>query len=272
MAELPAPTRRPFRFSNFELDPQSGELRRAGLLVRLQEQSFKVLIELVKRPGDLVTREHLRQRLWSDGTFVDVEHGLNAVVNRLRETLGDSADSPRLIQTVPRRGYRFIAPVEMSSQEVGDPGALETSADVVQPSRPAVPLLHEVPKARPGRSWWRVSAGATAIVTVVAAVAWRGPVSPPTPKPPMRLIPLTATNGSEYGHPRSLRTVIRSRSAGTANHKRTRISTSSGWGHLRSGSSPPIPPQVWIHNGRRMVAKSPTSDMTRPTECCRRSG
>ena len=80
--------------------------------VGLQEQSLKVLVELLERPGDLVTREQLRQRLWPNGTFVDFEHGLNAVINRLREALGDSADSPRFIQTVPRRGYRFIAPVE----------------------------------------------------------------------------------------------------------------------------------------------------------------
>ena len=109
---VPAPARRPLRFSSFELDLQSGELRKAGVLVGLQEQSFKVLAELLDRPGDLVTRDQLRQLLWPNGTFVDFEHGLNAVINRLRETLGDSADSPRFIQTVPRRGYRFIAPVE----------------------------------------------------------------------------------------------------------------------------------------------------------------
>ena len=112
MAEIPVPARRPLRFSSFELDLHSGELRKAGVLVGLQEQSLKVLVELLDRPGDLVTREQLRQRLWPNGTFVDFEHGLNAIINRLRETLGDSAESPRFIQTVPRRGYRFIAPVE----------------------------------------------------------------------------------------------------------------------------------------------------------------
>ena len=112
MAEIPAPARRPLRFSVFELDPHSGELRKGGVLVGLQEQSLKVLVELLERPGDLVTREQLRQRLWPNGTFVDFEHGLNAVINRLREALGDSAESPRFIQTVPRRGYRFIAPVD----------------------------------------------------------------------------------------------------------------------------------------------------------------
>ena len=118
MAEVPAPARRPLRFSSFELDLQSGELRKAGVLVGLQEQSLKVLVELLARPGDLVTREQLRQRLWPNGTFVDYEHGLNAVINRLREALGDSADSPRFIQTVPRRGYRFIASVEGGAETV----------------------------------------------------------------------------------------------------------------------------------------------------------
>src|SRR4026209_296120 len=112
MGEIPPPARPPLRFSSFELDLPSGELRKAGVLVGLQEQSLKVLTELLERPGDLVTREELRQRLWPNGTFVDFEHSLNAVINRLREALGDSADSPRFIQTVPRRGYRFIAPVE----------------------------------------------------------------------------------------------------------------------------------------------------------------
>ena len=102
----------------------------------LQEQSLKVLAELVEQPGDLVTREQLRQRLWPNGTFVDFEHGLNAVINRLRETLGDSAESPRFIQTVPRRGYRFIAPVE---------GAVQAPA--VVPRHADRARLHETPHA-----------------------------------------------------------------------------------------------------------------------------
>src|SRR3954463_144672 len=102
MADVLRPTRS-IRFGIFELDLHSGELRKAGVLVGLQEQSLKVLRELLNRPGELVTREQLRQRLWPDGTFVDFDHGLNAVINRLRETLGDSADAPRFIQTVPRR-------------------------------------------------------------------------------------------------------------------------------------------------------------------------
>ena len=84
MAEAPGTGRGAFRFGIFELDSHSGELRKAGVLVGLQEQSLKVLVELLDRPGELVTREQLRQRLWPDGTYVDFDHGLNAVINRLR--------------------------------------------------------------------------------------------------------------------------------------------------------------------------------------------
>src|SRR5215216_8038100 len=90
----------------------SRRVRRAGVRLSLPAQAIQVLTLLLERSGDVVTREELRQRLWPTGTFVDFEHGLNAVVNRLRDTLGDSADRPRFIETVPRRGYRFIAPVD----------------------------------------------------------------------------------------------------------------------------------------------------------------
>ena len=100
------------RFSVFELNLRSGELRKAGTRINLQEQPLQALALLVERPGELVSREELRLRLWPKDTFVDFEHGLNAVIKRLRETLGDSADTPRFVETVPRRGYRFIAPVD----------------------------------------------------------------------------------------------------------------------------------------------------------------
>ena len=112
VSEVPAPSRQVVRFGAFELDLRVGELRKAGLRVKLQEQPFKVLECLVERPGELITREELRQRLWQGETFVDFEHGVNAAVKRLRETLGDSAETPRFIETLPRRGYRLIAPVE----------------------------------------------------------------------------------------------------------------------------------------------------------------
>src|SRR5215207_4800320 len=99
------------RFGAFQLDLQTGELQKGGARINLPDQPFRVLATLLERPGELVTREELRQRLWSAETFVDFEHGLNAAVRRLRDALGDSADVPRFIETLPRRGYRFIAPV-----------------------------------------------------------------------------------------------------------------------------------------------------------------
>ena len=100
------------QFGTFEADLRAGELRKGGLKLKLTGQPFQVLAILLERPGDVVTREELRKRLWAADTFVDFEHGLNAAVNRLRDVLGDSAESPRFVETLPRRGYRFIAPVE----------------------------------------------------------------------------------------------------------------------------------------------------------------
>ena len=108
----------PVRFGAFELDPRTGELRKAGVRINLPEQPCQVLKALLERPGDLVTREDLRQRLWRAETFVDFEQGLNAAVRRLREALGDSAESPRFVETLPRRGYRFIAPVLQPAPEI----------------------------------------------------------------------------------------------------------------------------------------------------------
>jgi DNA-binding winged helix-turn-helix (wHTH) protein len=98
------------RFATFEVDLESGELRRNGLKLKLSGQPFQVLAILLERPGSVVTREELQKRLWPD-TFVDFDHNLNAAINRIREVLGDSAESPRFVETVPKRGYRFIAPV-----------------------------------------------------------------------------------------------------------------------------------------------------------------
>lgn len=98
-------------FGVFEFDPDSGALTRGGVPQRLQPQPARVLAVLVERPGEIVSREALRQRVWPDGTFVDFERGLNFCIAQIRAALGDSAESPRFIETLPRRGYRFIAPV-----------------------------------------------------------------------------------------------------------------------------------------------------------------
>src|SRR5262249_15115047 len=99
------------RFATFEVDLQAQELRKAGVRVRLPGQSFQVLKMLLECPGGLVTREELQHAIWPSDTFVDFDHGLSAAVNRLREALGDSADEPHFVETLPRRGYRFIGQI-----------------------------------------------------------------------------------------------------------------------------------------------------------------
>src|ERR1700746_595842 len=98
-------------FDVFQIDLRAGELRREGRRVKLQEQPFRVLFLLLERAGDIVTREELREKLWPADTFVDFDHGLNSAVARLREALRDSAEKPRYIETIAKRGYRFIAPL-----------------------------------------------------------------------------------------------------------------------------------------------------------------
>jgi len=117
MDEL-APGDRLVRFQGFELNLQTGELRKSGTRVRLQDQPFKVLVALVQRPGQLVTREELRKLIWPEHSFGDFDHAINLAVTKLRGSLGDSADVPHLIETLPRRGYRFIAAVESPAKEV----------------------------------------------------------------------------------------------------------------------------------------------------------
>jgi TolB-like protein len=99
----------PVRVGSFELDVHARELRNGATRVRLQDQPFEILCVLLERPGDVVTRDELRRRLWPDGVFIDVEHSLNAAIKRLRAALGDDADRPTFVETVPRRGYRLIA-------------------------------------------------------------------------------------------------------------------------------------------------------------------
>ena len=103
----------------FEIDPESGEVSREGRVVPLQEQPFRVLMVLLERAGRVVTREELRDRVWPQGTFVGFDEGLNTAIRKLRILFGDSAESPRYIETIPRRGYRFIAPVSSAVERNG---------------------------------------------------------------------------------------------------------------------------------------------------------
>jgi len=139
---------RRLRFGPFEADLRTGELFRNGIRRRLPGQPFEILALLLSRPGDLVTREELRQRLWPDDTFVDFDHGLNAAVAKLRDALGESAERPRYIETVPRRGYRLIAPVEPVPVAPAVPEAVLAFPTTV-PSGPAELAEPPVPAAEP---------------------------------------------------------------------------------------------------------------------------
>jgi DNA-binding winged helix-turn-helix (wHTH) protein len=106
-------SRRLVKFSDFEVDLQTGELRKAGMRLKLTGQPFQVLAILLEHAGEVITREELQKQLWPN-TFVDVNHNLNTAINKIREALGDSSENPRFVETLPRRGYRFIAPVTVN--------------------------------------------------------------------------------------------------------------------------------------------------------------
>lgn len=120
-----------YRFGVFEADATTGELRRQGIRIKLNAQPFQVLLLLLERPGELLTREEISRELWPDGTFVDYEHGVNSAVNRIREALGDKASNPRFVVTLARRGYRFVAPVERIDLSEDSPAAASESAEPV---------------------------------------------------------------------------------------------------------------------------------------------
>jgi cholera toxin transcriptional activator len=144
------------RFGVFELDLSAGELRKSGVRLRLQGQPFQVLALLLERAGDVVTREELQQKLWPSDTFVDFDHSLNTAINKVREALGDSASSPRFVETLARRGYRFIAPVRHDAPagltdkapsasinlDKPTPGVATTQSDVILHPELEVPIPH----------------------------------------------------------------------------------------------------------------------------------
>lgn len=159
------------RFGECTLDLRSGELSRGGRRVLLPDQPFRLLLTLIRSRGQLVTRETLQHQLWSEDTFVDFEAGLNAAVKRVREALGDSAASTTFIETLPRRGYRFIAPVEVVP--AGEGSTDEPAAPVVATTGPSpATAAGVVGLARPGR-WWRMVALAAASIAVAIGAGRR---------------------------------------------------------------------------------------------------
>ena len=150
------------RFGDFEIDPPAGELRRGGIKLKLSGQPLDVLLALIEKPGQVVTREELHRKLWSEDTFVDFERGLNKAINRVRETLGDDADNPRFIETLPRRGYRFIGNIEIPATSPSNLSELK--------SPPA--SAHRAPSRK-----WQFGVAVLAVVVVAGVVAgwlsWR---------------------------------------------------------------------------------------------------
>src|SRR5438105_3416597 len=137
------------RFGTYEVDPDSGELRKSGIRIRVQQQPLKLLEILLKHPGEVVTREDLRARIWPDESFGDFDQAVNVAIAKLRGALGDSADNPRFIETIPRRGYRFVGEVavvnrptdkmellpEVASSEVEEGAQLEVAGKMQRPKR-----------------------------------------------------------------------------------------------------------------------------------------
>src|SRR6516225_9966381 len=156
------------RFEGFELHLRAGEVRKDGAKpVRLPEQPFQILTMLLKHPGKVVTREEIRKRLWPNDTIVEFEHSISAAMNRLRQALGDSAESPRFVETVPRRGYRFIAPVE----GIGLAGAGLSPSRVQE--TPLGPAGREGETTEPApRKRWPLAIGAVLGLLAVAALGW----------------------------------------------------------------------------------------------------
>jgi len=162
--EAPALTKRVYRFGLFQIDPDGGKLLRQGVPVKLQEQPLRVLCLLLERPGEVVAREELRKSLWPDGTYVEFDSSLNVTLTKLRFALGDNADNPLFIETVPRRGYRFIAPVEVEQSlktSVLDPSILK-SADLQSGD-----VSSSAPSSRRWL-WWMLPA-----LGLLLAMVWR---------------------------------------------------------------------------------------------------
>ena len=183
------------RFSSFELDLRAGELRKHGLKIKLQDQPFQILALLLEKPGEVVTREQLRDRLWPADTFVDFDHSLNSAVKKLRQALNDDPDVPRFIETLPRRGYRFIAPLRNGSEST--PPASET---INAASNGSSTIPQTVPLPLAAIHHWKLWAAAgIGFLAALALVAWLGFPHPSssTDLAPIKLVPLTTSSNGD---------------------------------------------------------------------------
>jgi TolB-like protein/DNA-binding winged helix-turn-helix (wHTH) protein/Tfp pilus assembly protein PilF len=191
------------RFGAFEINLQAGELRKRGMRLRLSRQPFQVLAVLVEHAGNVVTREELHSKLWLSDTFVDFDHGLNNAVARIREVLDDSSDTPRYIETIPRRGYRFIAPLAEVPRVVVSPSVAEST---VGPAHKTTITDDSGPAVLPAKGWFAAThrketlAGAAllAIFAIIGLVLYRGTQAKGTKQPAIKslaVLPLTNLSG-----------------------------------------------------------------------------
>jgi len=193
------------RFGAFELDPSREELRRSGVRVKLQAQPFKVLHLLARRPGELVTREEIQEHVWGADTYVDFEQGINVCVRQIRQVLGDRAQAPRFVETVPRRGYRFVAPVEVLAD--GSPKAGPLRA--VAPPATGSPAAGAASTARPARGWW-LAGGVGVLVVGVLVLSWLVAGEAEAPQPEMSPPGAARSRAAPTGAPSSGEPGIRS--------------------------------------------------------------
>ena len=163
---------RVFRFEQFELSEREGELRKNGARIRLQEQPFQVLVELLADPGRVVTREHLQQKLWPADTFVDFDVGLNTAIRKIRQALGDNADHPHYIETAAKRGYRFLAPVIRTSVLVNENAAPPEPVSNSVGTEPKSVSNERAPTSEKYRRWYLMLT-ALAIAALAAGILWR---------------------------------------------------------------------------------------------------
>jgi TolB-like protein/DNA-binding winged helix-turn-helix (wHTH) protein/tetratricopeptide (TPR) repeat protein len=186
--QAPAPAPRTIRFASFEVDLRAGEVRKNGSLIKVQELPFRALVLLLEHPGELVTRAEFREALWPPDIFVDFDRGISSTISRLRDSLGDSAENSRFIQTVGRRGYRFIAPITGPAPSVSAPSASAPSKGV------------DLPKPAPRRigvTRWLVPTGIAALMLLATGIALRNRISPAqAPIRSLAVLPLENLTGN----------------------------------------------------------------------------
>jgi DNA-binding winged helix-turn-helix (wHTH) protein len=229
-----------FRFEGFHLDVRTGELRRDKTKLRVADQALQILALLVKQAGEVVTREELKAALWPDNTTVEFDHSINTAINRLRQALGDSAEKPRLIETLPRRGYRFIAPVE------ADNNSARTTDAVV-----AEGVLPEAGSKR--RRSILLSVAALGAVLMIAAGGYWILFRTPRPGLEPQVIPFTSFVGEENSPAFSPDGVL-SPLAESVLRTPIRTFTFSRLEHRRHSASPEIRWNISARRFRRMAA------------------